>query len=43
MLKGRNLIDPMDFTVEEIEEILNLAENISKKERILHIFVKVKS
>ncbi|KAJ48968.1 aspartate carbamoyltransferase catalytic subunit [Clostridium tetanomorphum] len=31
MLKGRNLIDPMDFTVEEIEEILNLAENISKK------------
>lgn len=31
MLKGRNLIDPMDFSLEEIEEILNLAENISKK------------
>lgn len=31
MLKGRNLIDPMDFTLEEMEEILNLAENISKK------------
>ena len=30
MLKGRNLIDPMDFTTEEIREILDLGENISK-------------
>jgi len=30
MLKGRHLLDPMDFTVEEIEEILNLGEKISK-------------
>ncbi|RXI48897.1 aspartate carbamoyltransferase [Clostridium tetani] len=30
MLKGRSLIDPMDFTIEEISEILNLGENISK-------------
>ncbi|RXI53559.1 aspartate carbamoyltransferase [Clostridium tetani] len=30
MLKGRNLIDPMDFTTEEISKILDLGENISK-------------
>lgn len=30
MLKGRNLIDPMDFTTQEIHEILDLGENISK-------------
>ena len=30
MLKGRSLIDPMDFTTEEISEILDLGENISK-------------
>lgn len=28
MLKGRNLIDPMDFSTEEIDEIFNLAEEI---------------
>jgi aspartate carbamoyltransferase catalytic subunit len=28
MLKGRHLIDPMDFTVEEFEEIFNLANQI---------------
>lgn len=28
MLKGRNLIDPMDFSIEEIDEIFNLAEEI---------------
>ena len=28
MLKGRHLIDPMDLTVEEIDEILNLADEI---------------
>ncbi|NSJ92501.1 aspartate carbamoyltransferase, partial [Coprococcus sp. MSK.21.13] len=30
MLKGRSLIDPMDFTKEEISEILDLGESISK-------------
>lgn len=28
MLKGRNLIDPMDFSTEEIDEVFNLAEEI---------------
>ncbi|MCY6369686.1 aspartate carbamoyltransferase [Clostridium ganghwense] len=28
MLKGRNLIDPMDFSTEELEEVFNLAEKI---------------
>ncbi|SKA85016.1 aspartate carbamoyltransferase [Caloramator quimbayensis] len=28
MLKGRHLIDPMDFSVEEIDSILNLADKI---------------
>ncbi|WP_102401133.1 aspartate carbamoyltransferase [Haloimpatiens massiliensis] len=28
MLKGRNLIDPMDFTTEELEEIFERAEDI---------------
>ncbi len=28
MLKGRNLIDPMDFSIEEIDDIFNLAEEI---------------
>lgn len=28
MLKGRHLIDPMDFTVEEMEEVFDLAEEI---------------
>ncbi|WMJ79496.1 aspartate carbamoyltransferase [Clostridium sp. MB40-C1] len=28
MLKGRNLIDPMDFSTKELDEIFNLAENI---------------
>lgn len=28
MLKGRHLIDPMDLSVEEIDEILNLADEI---------------
>lgn len=30
MLKGRSLIDPMDFSVEELEEIFELAGNIIK-------------
>lgn len=28
MLKGRHLIDPMDFTVEEMEEVFDLSEKI---------------
>lgn len=28
MLTGRNLIDPMDFTLEELEELFNLADKI---------------
>ncbi|HEY8891877.1 MAG TPA: aspartate carbamoyltransferase [Clostridium sp.] len=28
MLKGRNLIDPMDFTLQELEEIFNYADEI---------------
>lgn len=31
MLKGRHLIDPQDFTVEELDEIFNLAEEIIEK------------
>lgn len=31
MLKGRNLIDPQDFTVEELDQIFKLAENIIEK------------
>ncbi|KLU74744.1 aspartate carbamoyltransferase [Clostridium botulinum] len=30
MLQGKNLIDPMDFSVEELEDIFNLAEEILK-------------
>lgn len=38
MLKGRHLIDPMDFTVEEFDEILELAEEIVKSpEEFMHI------
>lgn len=28
MLQGRNLIDPMDFSVEELEEVFSLADKI---------------
>lgn len=31
MLKGRHLLDPMDFTTEELEEIFSLAQEIIKK------------
>lgn len=31
MLKGKHLIDPQDFSVEELDEIFDLAENIIKK------------
>ncbi|NLY72004.1 MAG: aspartate carbamoyltransferase [Clostridiales bacterium] len=31
MLKGRNLIEPMDLSVEELDEIFDLAEEIIKK------------
>jgi aspartate carbamoyltransferase catalytic subunit len=31
MLKGRNLIEPMDFTIEELEEIFDLAKEIVKE------------
>lgn len=38
MLKGRHLIDPMDFSLEELEEIFFLAEEIiSNPEEFLHI------
>lgn len=38
MLKGRHLIDPQDFTVEELEEIFQLAEEIIEKpEDFTHI------
>lgn len=38
MLKGRHLIDPMDFSVEEIEEVLNLADEIVKApEEFAHV------
>ncbi len=38
MLKGRHLIDPMDFTLEEIEEILELGKDISKDpEKFTHL------
>lgn len=38
MLKGRNLVDPMDFSVEELEEIFQLADQIiSNPEEFLHI------
>lgn len=38
MLKGRHLIDPMDFTLEELDEIFELADQIiSSPEDFLHI------
>ena len=38
MLKGRHLIDPMDFTIEEFEEIFNYADEIIKSpEKFSHI------
>jgi aspartate carbamoyltransferase catalytic subunit len=37
MLKGRNLIDPMDFTLEELEEIFQLADQIiANPEKFTH-------
>ena len=32
MLKGRHLLDPMDFTLEELEEIFTLADKIVKNQ-----------
>ncbi|MCM8710068.1 aspartate carbamoyltransferase [Clostridium sp. SYSU_GA19001] len=38
MLKGRHLIDPMDFSIDEFEEIFNLAEEIiSNPEEYMHV------
>ncbi len=38
MLKGRHLIDPMDFSVEELDEILKLADEIiSSPEDFIHV------
>lgn len=38
MLKGRHLIDPMDFTIQEIEEILDLGQEIATNpEKFIHI------
>ncbi|WPC41442.1 aspartate carbamoyltransferase [Clostridium sp. JS66] len=38
MLKGRNLIDPMDFTLEELEEIFKLAgQIIASPEEFTHV------
>lgn len=33
MLKGRSLIDPMDFSLEEIQDILDLSKDIIQNER----------
>lgn len=38
MLKGRHLIDPMDFTTGEMEEVFNLADKIiASPERYAHV------
>ena len=38
MIKGKHLIDPQDFTVEEIEEIFDLAEEIIENpEEYIHL------
>ncbi|MCX7884704.1 MAG: aspartate carbamoyltransferase [Caloramator sp.] len=38
MLKGRHLIDPMDFSVDEIDSILNLADRIVENpEKYIHV------
>ncbi|SDY97105.1 aspartate carbamoyltransferase [Proteiniborus ethanoligenes] len=38
MLKGRHLIDPMDFAIEELEEIFELADEIIKNpEKYCHL------
>lgn len=38
MLKGRHLIDPMDFTIEELDEIFELGERIKKEpEKFTHV------
>ncbi len=37
MLKGRSLIEPMDFTLEELDEVFDLADEIVKSpEKFLH-------
>ena len=37
MLKGRNLVDPMNFTLDELEEIFSLADEIIKEpEKFIH-------
>ena len=38
MLKGRSLLEPMDFTIEEFEEIFSLAETIiAEPEKFKHV------
>ena len=38
MLKSRNLIQPGDFTVEEIDEVLSLGQRIMKNpEKYIHV------
>lgn len=38
MLKGRHLIDPTDFSVQELEEIFSLAEEIiENREKFAHL------
>ncbi len=38
MLKGRNLLDPMDFSLEELEEVFKLADEIIEDpEKFLHV------
>lgn len=32
MLKGRNFIDPTDFTIEELNEVMNLAQDIKENQ-----------
>ncbi|BDB03077.1 aspartate carbamoyltransferase [Clostridium botulinum] len=38
MLKGRNLLDPIDFSLEELEEVFKLADEIIEEpEKFLHL------
>ena len=40
MLKGRHLIDPQDFTVEELNQIFELAKKLLKTQKHILIYVR---
>ena len=37
MLKGRNYIDPTNFSMAELDEVMDLAKKVKLKDRILFV------